>query len=155
MDRRTLGGWLEGPGAGVPDTTQAYRGERLGLPADGVGSLGGVGRRLAAITIDWFAAILVARLIFPSVRYGTHDSPRLVLLTFAFMVALLVWLGGATLGQRLLSLQVVRLGGRRVGVGSALLRTVLLCLVIPAVIWDRDQRGLHDKAARTVVLRSR
>jgi len=25
--------------------------------------------------------------------------------------------------------------------------------VIPAVIWDADQRGLHDKAAGTVLLR--
>jgi uncharacterized RDD family membrane protein YckC len=34
-------------------------------------------------------------------------------------------------------------------------RTVLLCLVIPAFIWDRDGRGLHDKAAGTVVVRAR
>ena len=25
-------------------------------------------------------------------------------------------------------------------------------LVIPAVIWDADQRGLHDKAAGTVLV---
>jgi uncharacterized RDD family membrane protein YckC len=27
--------------------------------------------------------------------------------------------------------------------------------VIPATIWDRDGRGLHDKAAGTVVVRAR
>jgi hypothetical protein len=32
-------------------------------------------------------------------------------------------------------------------------RTVLLCLAVPALIWDRDQRGLHDKAAQTVLVR--
>ena len=33
------------------------------------------------------------------------------------------------------------------------LAAVLLCLAIPALIWDRDQRGLHDKAAQTVLVR--
>jgi hypothetical protein len=28
-----------------------------------------------------------------------------------------------------------------------------LCLVIPAVIFDPDQRGLHDKAMNTVLVR--
>jgi hypothetical protein len=30
---------------------------------------------------------------------------------------------------------------------------VLLCLVIPAVIFDPDQRGLHDKAMNTLLIR--
>ncbi len=38
---------------------------------------------------------------------------------------------------------------------QALTRTVLLCLFVPAVIWDRDGRGLHDKVPNTVVIRSR
>jgi len=33
------------------------------------------------------------------------------------------------------------------------IRTVLLCLFIPAVIWDRDQRGMHDRLAGTVLVR--
>jgi len=32
-------------------------------------------------------------------------------------------------------------------------RSALLCLVIPAVVWDRDGRGLHDTAAGTVLVR--
>jgi uncharacterized RDD family membrane protein YckC len=31
---------------------------------------------------------------------------------------------------------------------------VLLCLLVPALISDRDGRGLHDKAARTAVVRT-
>ena len=60
---------------------------------------------------------------------------------------------GSTFGQRLLGIQLVSLGGGRVSVGQVLLRTVLLCLAVPALIWDRDQRGLHDKAAKTVLVR--
>jgi hypothetical protein len=32
-------------------------------------------------------------------------------------------------------------------------RTALLCIAIPALIWDRDGRGLHDRLARTVEVR--
>ena len=42
-----------------------------------------------------------------------------------------------------------------IGLLRAALRTLLLCLLIPALIWDRDGRGLHDKAAGTVVVRAR
>ena len=35
-----------------------------------------------------------------------------------------------------------------------LVRTLLLCLAIPALVWDRDQRGLHDRIAGTVLIRA-
>ena len=35
-----------------------------------------------------------------------------------------------------------------------MLRTVLICLVIPPLVWDSDGRGLHDRAVNTVVVRS-
>jgi uncharacterized RDD family membrane protein YckC len=47
---------------------------------------------------------------------------------------------------------VVRLDGRPVGLLWSLVRTLLLVLVIPALVWDRDYRGLHDRAAGTVVI---
>ena len=37
----------------------------------------------------------------------------------------------------------------------AVLRTALLLLLIPALIWDRDGRGLHDRAAGTAVVHTR
>jgi uncharacterized RDD family membrane protein YckC len=40
-----------------------------------------------------------------------------------------------------------------VGLYKAFLRALLLCLVIPVSIWDADNRGLHDKAAGTVLIR--
>jgi uncharacterized RDD family membrane protein YckC len=40
------------------------------------------------------------------------------------------------------------------GLWRPIVRSVLLALVIPAVIWDADNRGLHDKAAGTVLVRS-
>ncbi len=52
-----------------------------------------------------------------------------------------------------MGIHVVRLGGGPAGPLAALVRTLLLCLVIPAVIFDPDHRGLHDKAMNTVLVR--
>jgi uncharacterized RDD family membrane protein YckC len=69
------------------------------------------------------------------------------------VTSLLVGLLGTSLGHRLLGVRVARLDGRTVvGIPKAMLRSLLLCLVIPAVIYDKDRRGLHDLAAGTIVV---
>ena len=71
---------------------------------------------------------------------------------------------GHTLGHRILGLRVRRVfpgqstqdpawSTMAPGFLSALVRTVLLCLVIPAVVWDGDGRGLHDRVAGTAIVR--
>jgi uncharacterized RDD family membrane protein YckC len=45
--------------------------------------------------------------------------------------------------------------GQAVRPFQAVVRTVLLCLFLPAMFWDRDGRGLHDKAAGTLIARTR
>jgi uncharacterized RDD family membrane protein YckC len=66
---------------------------------------------------------------------------------------LLTALLGGSFGQLLMRVVVVRIDGRPVNVLRAFLRTVLICLVIPPLVFNRDQRGLHDLAAGTVTLR--
>jgi len=66
-----------------------------------------------------------------------------------FLTALL----GGSFGQLLLRVVVVRVDGRPVNVLHALLRTLLICLVVPPLVFNRDQRGLHDLAVKTVTLR--
>ncbi len=89
-------------------------------------------------------------------------QPTATLAVFAGTTAVFVGLLGHTLGHRILGLSVVRLaavdGERRPvpgppGLLAGAVRTGLLCLVIPAVVWDRDGRGLHDLAARTAIVR--
>ncbi len=77
-------------------------------------------------------------------------TPLLVLLVEN---ALLVGTAGNTVGHRVMGLRVARLDGGAPGVLRASVRAVLLVLAIPPLIWDRDQRGLHDKAAGTVLVR--
>jgi hypothetical protein len=48
---------------------------------------------------------------------------------------------------------VVPLTGGWVGLRRPIVRTLLLVLVLPALVWDSDQRGFHDKVAGTVLIR--
>jgi uncharacterized RDD family membrane protein YckC len=72
---------------------------------------------------------------------------------FAVEVYLLTALTGFTVGKRILRIRVVRLDGKPVGLWWSLLRTLLLLAVVPPLVFDRDLRGLHDKAADTIVIR--
>jgi uncharacterized RDD family membrane protein YckC len=76
-----------------------------------------------------------------------------VLAVFAAQYIVLVSLIGRTIGMRLCGIGIMRLDGHRLTVGWVVVRTVLLVLGVPAVIYDRDRRGLHDKAAGSVVVR--
>ena len=111
--------------------------------------------RLLALMIDWVACLFAVRAFLPrDVSFASPDYSRAVLIAFAVEVAVLTWLTGASAGQRICRLRVQRWGGGRVGIGRVLIRTALLCLAVPALLADRDGRGLHDKVADTVVLRA-
>ncbi len=115
----------------------------------------GLGRRLAAIAIDWGVSVLVAVLLFPQASYGSLASSLGTLVVFAVEVAVLTWLMGCSFGQRLLGLAVLRTDGGRLGLLRAVARTLLICLVVPAVVYDADGRGLHDRAVGSIVIRTR
>lgn len=133
--------------------TTGYRGERLQLPETGPGSLASFSRRLGALLIDWVAAnLVVLAIVRGHLRYGTPDFSLLVLAVFALEVFGLTWLAGASFGQRLVRIRVVALDRGRVGAFRAAVRTVLICLAVPPLIWDRDGRGLHDRAVLTAVV---
>lgn len=139
-----------------------YPGARWGLPAHGRGSIATFPRRLVAIILDWTLSQLIAYAVF-GVAWGATGAESFVpLAVFAVENLLLVSTLGATIGHRALGLQVHRLHthganplGAAPGPVGGLVRTVLLCLAVPALIPDRDNRGLHDKAAGTVIVRSR
>ncbi len=140
--------------ARVDPRTEPAPGTSLGLPAAGRGSLAGFGRRFAALAIDWAACLLIVRAAARGLAYGSPGYSVLVLAVFAAEVWVLTSFGGASAGQRSLGLQVVRLDGAAAGVVRAAVRTALLCLVFPALIWDREARGLHDRLAGTVLVRT-
>jgi len=133
-------------------TQEGYPGQRLGMPRSGRGSIASFGRRLIAVTIDWLACKLVAYAVF-HVGFGETGARTFVPLgIFAVENILLIWTGGATLGQRLLRMRVIGQAGHRVNLVQAVTRTFLLCLFVPAVIWDKDGRSLHDKVPNTAIV---
>lgn len=161
--RGDLGSWLEGtPGAGPDDGLSA-----IGLPQAGPGALASVQRRLLAVTVDWVMSLAVSGTFFAQEGTSTvrllSGDPVATLAVFALSTVVLVGLLGHTIGHRLLGVRVIRLraaasaGGQdRVtppGLLASLIRTVLLCLVIPAVVWDSSGRGLHDVASGTAIVR--
>ncbi len=76
-----------------------------------------------------------------------------MLIFFGMNVVFIPTLGG-TPGHRIVGMRVLRLDGAWTGVVRPIVRTVLILLVIPAVVWDRDQRGLHDKISGTMLVRA-
>jgi uncharacterized RDD family membrane protein YckC len=123
------------------------------MPQRGPGSLARFGRRLVAVTVDWFVCTLIAAVLM-HYRLGEGGvGPFKPLAVFVLMNLLLVGTLGSTIGHRLLGIRVVRLDGAAAGPVLAVIRTLLLAVVIPAVIWDRDTRGFHDKLAGTVTVR--
>jgi uncharacterized RDD family membrane protein YckC len=153
VNRKDIGSWIEGPGASSRDGG-SYPGSRLGLPQRGPGSVARFGRRLVGVMIDWLLCSLVAAALWGYSITGGDSGSFKPLVIFAVQHLILVGTIGFTIGHRVVGLRVVRLGGGLPGFVPALARTVLLVLAIPALIWDRDDRGLHDKVAGTVVIRA-
>lgn len=149
---RITGSWLSGPPAdsGGPATTE-FPGAQLGLPKAGAGSLAGMGRRIAALFVDWLIALGIAALI---TRSGSASS--LTLLIWFVIGVGAVTLFGFTPGQYFLRLRTVRIDAAApVGFVRALARQVLLVFVVPALFTDADGRGMHDRATGTALVRSR
>jgi hypothetical protein len=127
------------------DAAADYPGKRYGLPQQGPGSMASMGRRLLALFIDWLLSMVIAIWLAHS-QYWT-------ILVFAVEVCVLTALTGSTVGMRLCGIRVVRTDGGVVGFRWAAVRTVLLLTVVLPLLTDYDRRGIHDRAADTMVVR--
>jgi len=142
---------------------QAYRGERLGLPENGPASLASGGARVGAFIVDSIASSLIAALFvaaFHSRSGGHHDAASRLpgywsLIPFAFDYVLGMLVAGQTLGMYLFGLRIIRVDRTEaVNPWRAVVRTFLLMLLVPALIFDKDGRGLHDRYSDTAVVRA-
>lgn len=136
-----MGSWLEG----VPSSEDYWPGRAMGRPASGPASIARPARRLAALAIDWALSSLLAYAFFDGNQWA-------ILGIFAALQMVLVAVFGHSIGHRLLRMQVQTVGGLPAGPLPAVVRTVLICLVIPPLLVDKDQRGLHDRAMGTVLV---
>lgn len=100
-----------------------------------------LGRRVLALAIDWTMSRLIAGLLNPYLFLNNDFS---TLFIFFLEVAFFTIVFQASAGQRILGIKVVTypdLG--RVAPKKIVLRTLLICLVIPAV-FTKDGRPLHN-----------
>ncbi len=125
------------------------------MPPSGAGSIARFGRRLGGVAIDWFLCLLIAQGVWGAGWGETGPRSFIPLAVFAVENLLLVGTIGMTVGHRLVHIQVRNVAEGRAHPLQVLVRTVLLCLGLPALIWDRDGRGMHDRIANTVIVNTR
>lgn len=130
-----------------------HPGARFGLPESGPGSVATMPRRAGQFVLDALLAALLAWVFtFPA------PPQNWSLVTWAVIMVVPVAVIGATPAMVLLGLRVVRLDRSEtpgVGLLWTLVRTASVFFVVPALILDRDSRGVQDRASRTVVVSTR
>jgi len=148
------------PSAAVADDTPDYPRQAVRLADDGAGvgradgqAADRADRRLAALLADCVQHHRARPLRERARPALFRRAVRHTLALYTFEVYLLTAISGLTIGKRLLGIRTIRTNGGNPGFKWAALRTLLLLFVIPACLTDRDMRGLHDRAADTIVVR--
>ncbi|WP_345313189.1 RDD family protein [Gordonia alkaliphila] len=179
--RDAAGSWLTGPYQAKEDVD--YRGQDLGLPETGPGSIAGGWRRVLALLLDWFIAAGVAFLIVGA--QPAYEANGQVYTAFEMTAREMAWpqflvwfilsiatvlFFGFTPGQYLAGVRVARVdfGPERgaaeaagtepraaVGLVRAFFRQFLVPFVVPALINDYNGRAMHDRATGTAIVRTR
>lgn len=137
-----------------PFAPGAWPGEKLGLPRSGPSSLASVARRAVGVFIDWFFCWMLA-ITFVRFTDVLGSTPTVTLVFWVILGIVCGWLFSRTPGHMLLGMGVARIdvGGAKVGLWRAVVRTLLTAFILPAAMVDSDGRGLHDRATGTAVIR--
>lgn len=111
-------------------------------------------KRILALIFDWGAAILVVQVIPDGPDYGTQSNSLLTLIVFATEVTLFTWMMGSSFGQRIVGLRVIDFySDSNPTFVQSLFRTFLIVLLIPPLLADAEGRGLHDRLAKTKIIK--
>ncbi|MDT5038480.1 MAG: hypothetical protein QOE03_3665 [Micromonosporaceae bacterium] len=106
-------------------------------------------RRFGALLVDWLLCVLIAGLVAP---LPNNWAPFVLIVEYGFFVGLF----RQTPGMRVTRIACVSYpDGGTIGIPRALLRGVLLALLVPALIMNRQRRGWHDRAAGSIVIDTR
>ena len=107
-------------------------------------------RRFLALLIDWILCLLIGTLVGRLMGPQPWQAPAVLALEYTLFIGLFA----QTPGMFLLRLRCVSIAdGGPIGVPRAFVRGVLLALLIPALVMDKEQRGWHDRAAGSVVVK--
>ena len=112
------------------------------------------GRRMLGVLIDWLLCLAIAQGFFDGGQRWPEPyvAPLIFITQYLFFAAL----GGATPGHRIVGLKIVRFsdGGMPTPV-QALIRTGLLVLIITAITFDQNGRGINERLSNTVLVKTR
>ena len=112
------------------------------------------GRRMLGVLIDWLLCLAIAKGFFDGGQ--RWPEPFVAPGIFTFQYFIFAALGGATPGHRIVGLKIVRFsdGGMPTPL-HALIRTGLLVLVLTAITFDHNGRGINERLSNTVLIRTR
>lgn len=112
------------------------------------------GRRMLGLLIDWGMCYAIAVGFFSEI--GRLSTAPMITIIFFAQYLLFASLGGATPGHRIVGLKIVRFtDGQMPTPVQALIRTVLLVIVITAITFDQNGRGINERLSNTVLVKTR
>jgi len=111
-------------------------------------AIASLGRRFGALLIDWLLCLLISGAFGKTIN-SPWVTPAVLTLEYTFFVGFFA----QTPGMFVTRIRCVRLAdGGTIGPVRAFLRGLLLNLAVPALIMDHQRRGLHDKAAGSIMV---
>jgi len=123
-------------------------------PESGPGAVAGIGTRIRAFVVDSLLSIAVA--LLAGFRPGEVGYGLTIYGTFLVIEMLFITVAGQTPGMRVVGAAVVRAAdSTRAKPGWVAVRTLLLATILPALIVDITGRAMHDRAAGTVMIRTK
>ncbi|MEO6712492.1 MAG: RDD family protein, partial [Mycobacteriales bacterium] len=176
-------GYGQAPSYGQPPAG-SYKGSQLGLPHTGPNSLASQWARLGARLLDGLILFVPAIIVYMSMGRDALDAlepSEMNLLSGGLLLPTLVWLAitaayeiyflvnsGATPGKKAVGIRVAKIAdGTNPDPQSAAMRWAIASLpgLLPVVslfgivnvawcLWDNNRQCLHDKPAKTVVVRT-
>lgn len=123
-----------------------WPGKRFGLPQDGPRSAPSYLRRALGLVVDWAIAVGV------SIAFFNYNA-LWTLGIFVVLSAISSLVSAGTIGHHVCGIRIAPIQGGALGIVAPLLRPILVALVIPAVLYDEDTRGGHDRILGTILVR--
>lgn len=122
-----------------------WPGKSFGLPESGPRSTPGWNRRILGLAVDWALSVVAAWLWFDYNGWA-------ILGIFIALHALGGLLVAGSPGHLLARIRIAPIRGGALGVVAPLVRPLLIALVIPPLLTDRDMRGVHDRLVGTILV---
>ena len=112
------------------------------------------GRRMLGLLIDWLLCAAIAKGFFDGGQRWAE--PYVAPVIFFAQYVFFAILGGATPGHRIVGLKIVRFsdGGMPTPI-QALIRAGLLVIILTAITFDQNGRGINERLSNTVLVKTR